>query len=297
MLTMGSLARRVLVMSVISLSSESYVSGVPSPSLSLLEGTLSTTANLDFGGHQPAYEATARWESDRLQTCRIDQRAPHLVCAEYGHGRRASFALRAFLSADTVQHASHSAEHGACFFVTASHTQVAALSADASRFGLVSVGIFPSAAKVAPGLLEHDHTSGFDATHGSGRLTTRHGSSMRLDTVDGLSVELSPGVLVGESLDPNAFIANMEEDLMSESLDLHKMNVWSDPGTDEDGHLTTSEGVLRAREWSAAAAIIHNLSVVAGMTVGDICSWHGLKFHLAGNDLLLVSGGLFFHHN
>ncbi|CAN0368737.1 unnamed protein product, partial [Laminaria digitata] len=134
----------------------------PYPSLRLVEETLLTTAQLDFSGHEQAYQAATRWNGERLQASQgsddellLPLRAPHLACAEYGHGREAASRLKAFLSPEAVRPVYHSREHGACFLATASDAQAAAFSAEPARFELTSVGPFPSALKIAPGLLDH----------------------------------------------------------------------------------------------------------------------------------------------
>lgn len=284
-----------LSLALISLSPAVAVAlSAPYPSLSVVQNVLLTTAELDFGGHEAAFHATSRWDGRRLQAREGDQRAPHLSCAKYDHGRRATSLLQAFLSREAVQIASHSPEHGACFFLTASYSEASTISADPSRFGLVSIGPFPSALKLAPGLLEHDSSMNFDAIDGPARLGTRHGSSMRLDSVNGLSVELSPGTLPAHSPAAKDFIRDLMKRLMLlESADLSANNVWSDPVLADEDHLATPEGAVRAREWSNAATLLRELSTSAGVLPSDICSWDSVVGYHATNDLLLVAGQSF----
>ena len=305
--TMTRLTKRVLLLSCIasaSAVSSEDVSGKISPppylSLRLVETTLRTTAKLDFGGHEQPFQEATRWSRERLRASRGDYepRAPHLACAEYGHGREAASRLKAFLSREAVRPVYHASEHGACFLATASDAQAAAMSADPARFELTSIGAFPSALKIAPDLLDHDSSASFRETSSaakegnneSGRLTTRHGYLTRIDGIEGLSVELSPGTLPARSLEADAFIRNLLEGLMSESVDLHACNFWSDPSMSGGEHLARPEGALRGREWSRAATVVHELSEAAGTTPGDVCSWGGLSAHHAANDVLLVSG-------
>lgn len=268
--------------------------GVLYPPLRTVEQNLITTATLDFGGHEQAFHATLEWDRERLQANQAGRHAPHLVCAAYGLGRQATSLLRAFLSPAAVQPVAHSFSHGMCFFATASYAEAKTISVDPARFSLLSVGPFPSALKLAPGLLEHGGNShSFGADIPSGRLTTRHGSSMHTESVDGLSVEMSPGALLMDSQDAARFIDMLQYDLMSDFTDLLRDNVWSDPQMAEGEHLATPEGALRAREWTRAATVLHELSAAGHTTVGDVCSWDSLEFHHVAKDILLVSGECF----
>lgn len=302
----------------------------PYPSLRLVEQSLVTTAKFDFSGRDATYQAAARWNGRRLQQqanqhddeAPLLLRAPHLACAEYGNGREASYRLKSFLSsAEAVRPVHHSSEHGACFLATCSDAQFAAISADPSRFELTSVGPFPSALKIAPGILDHgDSRSSSNGSSSSSsttrtssgssrsnkseassagqnrnqpavRLATTHGSLMRIDNIQGLSVELSPGTFPARSSESSGtYTSYLLEDLMSKNVDLHENNFWSDPAMSEGDHMTVPEGALRGREWSRAATVVHALSEAAGTTPGDICSWGGLVVHHAANDVLLVSG-------
>ena len=250
-----------------------------------------TTAKDAFNGHTKGFQAAAQWDGERLRASRSSARAAHLVCAEHSRGREAISRLERFLSPEAVRPVAHSSAHGACFFVTASHAEARALS-DNTQLGLLSIAPFPSALKVAPGVLEHgdDDDSHEQASQSQGGLATTHGRSMRMRNVEGLNVELSPGTLPARTPKAGAFIAQLLSDLMSESIDLHTANIWSDPGVTNGEHLTTPGGAVREKEWSMAAALVNELSVSARTTPGDICSWDSISVHHAANDLLLVSG-------
>lgn len=250
------------------------------PPLSLFEGALVTTAKRDFNGHQQGLRAIADWEGERLRSGPEDIRAPHLACADYGSGREAFPLLGQFLSPRAIRRVSNTEEYGACFIASCSHEQATGLMADMARFKLSSVGPFPSALKLAPGLLDHRAGDGVRE-----RLSTVHGLSMRMENVGGVDVELTPN-----SLTDQLFFSNLLEDLMSESLDLHAINVWSDPAIVGGEHLATDEGALLSREWVRAADVVHELSSEVGTSPGDICSWQDVSFHQAGDDVLLLSG-------
>ena len=263
---------------------------LPRPSLSVIERALVTTAKDSFNGHAKGFEATAQWDGERLEASQANTRAPHLVCAEYSRGREAISHLHLYLSSDAVRPVSHSTANGACFFVTASHAEARAISGNAQP-GQLSIAPFPSALKVAPGVLEHAVTRDQVGQSQQGRLSTTHGHSMRMGNVEGLSVELSPGTLLAHSSQAGVFIAQLLGDLMSESIDLHATNVWSDPSAANGEHLTTPEGASRRRDWSMAAKLVHELSVAGRTIPGDICSWDRISVYHAASDLLLVTGG------
>ena len=115
---------------------------------------------------------------------------------------------------------------------------------------------------------------------------------MRTDRVEGLTLELSPGVLPAHCAEGGAFISDLIEGLLSTSVDLHASNFWSDVAL-EDG-VESLEGrpasTLRAREWRRAADVVHELSADAGPTPGDVCSWDGVSVSHVGSDVLLVTG-------
>ena len=263
---------------------------LPHPSLNVVERSLLTTAQDSFDGHAKGFEAAAQWSGDRLRASQGGARAPHLVCTEYSRGGETFSRLQEFLSPNALRPVAHSRAQGACFFVTASHNEARALS-DNPYFGLTSISPFPSALKVAPGVLEHG-VSRDQASQSPGRLATTHGQSMRMYNVEGLNLELSPGTLPAHSPQAGVFIAELLDGLMSESINLHAANVWSDPLAANGEHLTTPGGALLGRDWSMAATLVHELSVSGRTKPGDICSWGSISMHHAASDLLLVSGAL-----
>lgn len=186
-------------------------------------------------------------------------------------------------------------------------------------------GVSTRAAAVNDHANEDDgRCQGSDKRHD--RLTTTHGRRLRHGDVRGLSVELSPGLLpatAAASAASAAFaspapaavkgtatsyfrslVSKWLVDLMSPSLNLHTTSFWSDPGmlNGVNGHLTRSGGELRAREWTRAADVVKNFSVVhrarAGeegsgggrAAPGDVCGWDAVAIHHTGNDLLVVAG-------
>lgn len=253
----------------------SSASARPSPSLRLIQETLLTTAGIDFDADQ-GVEASSRWSGDRLRAS-AGKLAPHLACTEHDRRREALSTLQESFGPGAVRPVSSTQTHGACFIVTASHDTAA--EAAAKDLGWSCFGIFPSALKLAPGLLEHSDCLECSA----GRLSTTHGVSMRLDSVYGLMVELSPGTSEFD-------IAELTRDLVSPSLDLHETSFWSARGMKGGKHLGGGGGALRGREWSRAATVVHGLSESGETSPGDICSWGDLEVHHAANDVLLVSG-------
>ena len=284
----ATMRRRALCfLAVVASTLWSSADSLPCPSMSVVENALITTAKDSFNGHAKSFEAAAQWSGERLRASQGGARAPHLACAAYNRGHEAISHLQRYLSPEAVRPVAHSSAHGACFFVTASHAEAQELSTN-PQFGLASIAPFPSPLKVAPGVLLIEHGDSTQST--AGGLATIHGRSMRMKNVQGLNVELSPGTLRAHSTEADAFIAQLLSDLMSESIDLHSNNVWSDPSVANDEHLTTPGGALREREWSLAATLVNELSVAERTTPGDICSWDAISMHHAANDLLLVSG-------
>ena len=288
----GHSTARALFFVLMASTPRGSANNLPYPSLSVVERSLLTTAHDSFSGHAKGFDAAAQWTGERLRTSQDNAHAPHLACTGYSRGRETIFQLGKFLSPEAVRPVAHSSVHGACFFVTASHDEARALS-DNPYFGLTSISPFPSALKVAHGVLEH----GFSrdrSSHGPARLATTHGQSMRMGNVEGLNLELSPGTLPAHSPQSGVFIAELLDGLMSESINLHAAQVWSDPVAANGEHLTTPGGAVREREWNMAATLVHGLSAAGRTTPGDICSWDSISMHHAGNDLLLVSGA-FLH--
>lgn len=266
-------------------------SSVRHPLLEVVETALRTTAKSDFGGHSKAFKTAAAWNGNKLRASHAGNekqeerpRAPHLCCADYEDGREAYSLLQDLLSPEAVRIAAHSEEDGACYFATASHREAAVIAKNHERFKLRSCAPFPSALKVAPGLLEHGHSNG------PGRLSARHGAMMRKNNVEGLSVELTPGSLPADAWNAGFYIEDLVGDLLSESIDLRATSFWSDPAMAEGEHLATPQGAVRGKDWNKAAAVVHGLSEAASTSPGDICSWNEVRVLHAGDDLLLVSG-------
>lgn len=277
----------ILLVSVVSVFCDSPIH----PSLALIESALLTTAKLDFNSDWEAYQAAAQWDRERLRDGKDSRRAPHLACAQYDHGRKAASYLHEILLPGSMRHVSHSSKHGVCFLATSSYSEAEAVLADPAQFGLVNFGPFPSTLKISPGLLEHIKGCD-DSGNTSGRLTTIYGSLMRKINAGGLNLELSPGILPPHTTKANTFIGDLLGDLMSESLDLHASNVWSDPAMVGGKHLSNPRGALRGREWSRAAAVVHKLSLERRTSPGDVCSWDSVTAHHIAGDMLLVSGVL-----
>ena len=262
--------------------------GTPFPTLSLLESAVRTTANQDFDGYDSAYKATTYWDQGRLRdNADHNKRAPYLACAEYGNGREAMTRLKERLSPDAVRFASHSSESGACFIATASYEEAKAISEQPEQFRLSSMGPFPSAVKLAPGLLDYNDGDDYEE-----RLATTHGVRMSMANVVGLSIELAPGTLRMHSAEVIPFISTLLNDLTSKSMDLHTGNVWSDPTMAKADHRLTQGGARRAQEWTRAADVVHELSEAVGTSPSNICSWGDIILHQASDNVLIVAGAL-----
>lgn len=257
---------------------------LPYPSLRVMQRAVLTTAADDFDGHAGSFEAAAKWNEKRLAGSSNDVRAPHVACTGYGRGREAFSRLQGLLSPTSMRPLSHSSENGSCFLATASHAEVDVIAAAHGRFGLESLAPFPSVLKLAPGLLEHQLGSP------SGQLGASHGSLMRMGSVEGLSVELSPGTLPAHCSEAGSFLEDILQGLVSKSLDLHSSNFWSDPSLLEGDHLSTPGGAVRGNDWSLAATLVHELSKSGNTSPADICSWDSISVHHAADDVLTVTG-------
>ena len=320
--TAAAAARRTLAFFALGAMASTTEAGsttntLPYPSLGVVENSLLTTAHESYRGRHEGFQAAARWTGDRLDAS-DDQgyrrRGPHLVCAEYAQGREAIARLRAFLTPEAVRPVVHSSEHGSCFVVTTLRAEARKIATNPD-FGVTSIAPFPSDLKVAPGVLDHTcHAgAGRDDNHqaeqqqqgvgggqqdspptpGTGtsaRLGVTHGRSMRSSNTQGLSVELSPGTLPARSPEAPAFIAQLKEELMSESIDLRAGSVWSDPAVARGEHLKTREGAARRKDWTLAAALVEGVGRAAKVAPGDVCAWDRVSFHHTGDDLLLASG-------
>lgn len=325
-------------------------SHLPYPPLEIIEQALLTTAAQDFGSHQVAFDLAVLWHGNKLDNEKngADRAIPYLACTDSsidrpgvsgkGHATTAAAppplsGMQSILSSDSSARAvSNTEKHGTCFVVTATPARAAHIAGEASRSGLIStMGPFPSALKLSPGLLEYG-----DYGHDGGssdrqartntdnvpkrRLSTRHGEGLRRGNVQGLTIELSPGLLAashgrggrnamtagsGGGDDAVILIDQWTDDLMSASLDLREINFWSDPTMleqEESVHLTHPAGALRAREWSRAADVVHALSggsgghaagaaaAAGGIAPGDVCGWDALTIHHTDDALVTVSG-------
>ncbi|CAN0286352.1 unnamed protein product [Scytosiphon promiscuus] len=266
--------------------------------LALVEKVLVTTAKEDFGGREAAYQSAVSWQHRRLSqlTGQGRQQAPYLACFEYGDAKKAMDSLGRLLpAAASIRRVSLREQHGACFLVTLeSPAQAAALAGELQQ-DLRQLDPFPSALKIAPGLLDHEgrtYGGGHDHDALHDRLSTEHGARMRGDSVAGIILELSPGVLPAHDAQADTFVFDLKASLMSTPADAQGNNFWSDPAMldGEDGHRAHPAGALRAREWGRSADVLRALSQSGGTTPGDVCSWGGIQMHHAGDDVLLVTG-------
>lgn len=270
------------------------------PPLSLFETALLTSAKDDFNGDESAFSKAVRWSGDRLKRSHKQSPllvAPFLACAEYGRGREAMVLLESVVGSTAAARARpvvNSAEHGTCFVIAASHHQWTLMAEDPDEYALSSISPFPTMLKLAPGLLAYtssDTAEKGDAGDPVHRLRTKHGRRMGMSKIEGLTLELAPGVLPARSPAAADFVTSLLSDLMSTSLDLHESSFWSsrDMLEGEDGHLGRPEGAERAREWSRAAAVVHELTSPS-LSPGDICAWDSVSLHHADDDVILVSG-------
>lgn len=255
--------------------------------LSLVEKVYISTAENDFGGHSDAFDDAIAWHRELLY--QRGSSGAHIACAQYSSGLEARSNLEKLLTSAAISSLSNHKEHGTCFIVTASPSEVATLSESTASFGLTLFFPLPSVLKLAPGLLEH---GGDDKTGtASERLQTTYGDRVQMTAnIHGLSLVLSPGILPAHDVSRSAeFIANLQESLMSGSVDLHTANFWSNPDM-VDCHQARPEGSLRAREWTRAAKVVHQLSSAEGPGPGDICSWGDLVVHHADDDHIMLTG-------
>lgn len=286
---LGGLALSLLLLAV----AAPTVAKETRPSLGQITRMMLTTAQQDFDSDD-AFGAATAWHRHRLLDS-PNRKASHFACADYGGGKQAMKKLEELLSKTALRRISNDKDHGTCFFATASCSQAAAVSQDLEAYGLTSFGPVSSPLKLAPGLLHHRgvELEGEGEQLQQQRLTTTHGNRLRFENIVGLEVLLSPGVLPTHDNNAGAFISDLIEGLMSTSTDLHGSNFWSDPSLldgDITGLLAGPASAVRRREWTRAAAVVHELSTAAGSTPGDVCSWGDLKVHHAGSDVLMIKG-------
>ena len=248
----------------------------PRPPLDLVKQVLVSTAQQEFDS-DAAFEAATEWQGERLSRSPFRQ-APHLACAEYSKGRQALRKLEALLPDGSIRLVSNHKLHGTCFMVTAPAPTAVVMRDSLGDYGLTSFGPIPATMKLAPELLDHDGPP----LEEEDRLATTYGRRMRFDVVRGLDVALSSGALASsEAVD--TFIVDLKEGLISGSMDLHRINFWSDANGD---HTSGPAGAVRTREWKRAAEVVNGLTKAdkEGPTPRDVCSWGGINVHYAGSD-------------
>lgn len=287
-----------------------------------------------LGGNSQAKDGSSKYDRYELS------QAPYLACSNYQHGKQALLHMRNYLGAQSVRTAAHSTTHGTCFLVSATLSEADAIMADLGSFGLETFGPFPSVVKISPGLLNHGQSSStiphdeggrFDSEGQHGphqdqlkgqekqRLSTTHGFSFEDANVEGLNIELTPGIIhglthlgsqTGETGDKDGvreFLGQLRKGLMSKSLDMHGASFWSDKEMLEgsDGHLASSTSALRAQQWTRAADLVHSrvsqreaVEVEGQDKTGqtspaEVCGWERLLFIHTSDDLLLVTGTIY----
>lgn len=257
----------------------------PTP-LRLLEEVYVSTAKEDFNGHSDVFDDAVAWHRDRL--FQSGSSGAHVACARDGDVLQARSILGKVLSPASVRALSNHKDHGTCFLVTASAVEAATFSKNPKEHGLSLFFLLPSVLKLAPGLL--DHGSDDQAVAEMKRLQTAFGDRIRkTNNVHGLSLTLSPGILPTNYASSGQFMSSLQESFMSGSMDLHSANYWSNPDMIYS-HQTQPEGSLRAREWTRAAHVVHQLSSAKRVSPGDICSWDDLIFHHPSDDHLILTG-------
>ncbi|CAM9424824.1 unnamed protein product, partial [Sphacelaria rigidula] len=253
--------------------------------LGLLDAVHLSTARDDFNGNNAAFDDAIAWHGERLY--QSGSSGAHVACAKYGGGLQARSSLGEFLSPECMHPVSNHKVYGTCFILTVSPTQAAKVAERPAAHGLCAFFALPSAVKLAPGLLHH----GSSDARESERLQTTYGNRTTMtNNVYGLGLTLSPGVLAANGVSEKDFITALQESLMSATVDLHAANFWSDP-TMLKAHNARPEGALRAREWTRAADVVHQLSFKEGPTPGEICSWNDISIlRYYHGDGLIVTG-------
>lgn len=210
-------------------SNDTHITSSNYPSLDLVQSILFTTAPEDFAGHSGAYTATHDWQQQRLlNTVSTSNAAPYLVCADYGQALDARAGLEQEFGSSSVHTISHSAAHGACFVATAAPSAAEAMLRDPSHFGVTTAGPFPSVLKISPGVLDHGdtHVSALRGSDGEDKskkkltgqdqaLVTRHGDTITLGGVRGLTVKLSPGTVTAHQSGGVELVQDWRSGLMS----------------------------------------------------------------------------------
>lgn len=271
------------------------------PPLDLVREITASTASADFADNNVAYNAASEWYSNKLQVMNVDTKASYLACAEYNRGHEAVTSLREYYSASAVQPVINTKERGSCFLVAASARDAIGMLTDPGRFSLVSAGPLVPTLKIAPGMLEHQTMSADSIADSSGpidvpatRLRTTHGERMQLPNVRGLSVRLAPGVLpVDDQPEASTTLHSWLAEIMSEDFDMFSTNFWSDPAAPggPSGHVADhEEGLIRIREWTRAAEVVHTLAEKHGKSPGEVCRLGGTSLHHVDDDLFVVEG-------
>lgn len=254
--------------------------------LELFQKVAISTAEQDFIKQDGLFAEALDWDVKRLKE--PGRTSPYLACAKYIHGREAFSNLGEFLGAHSVHRLSNSPAQGTCFIASASPVEAAEISEDLASKRLNQFILWPSVLKLSPGLLDHEVEP-----FGSAPLSTTHGKRMRLSNVHGLEVELSPGFLENHP-SPSSFVALLRESLMSNSLSLYDTSFWTGNKRFEsgDGHpFGSSPGVeRRARDWKAAADLVHSMQSKKGhaRSPGEACSWNKLTMRQSSGSLILT---------
>ncbi|CAM9625709.1 unnamed protein product, partial [Ectocarpus fasciculatus] len=251
----------------------------------------------DFARSQSAYSAASKWHADRLSNDAAEgSRAPYVACADYKQGRHALTSLETAFTKSAVHRVSNTEADGSCFIVTAFPSSATAMIRAPDDFALLSAAPLLPSLKLATSLLDHGpdtspHPPGaaddFGLSDHSAPLRSTYGEGMTLDSVHGLSVRLSPGVLTaggGESFAED-FLRDWHADLTSESVNMRRASFWSDSDADRSEY-----DVTRVREWSRAAAVVDGLASKRARTVGEICRFGKLRLQQVDDDLLFVEG-------
>lgn len=208
------------------------------PSLSVIQGTLITSAEKAFNSDEGAFFSSVDWHRrTNLNTDdRVHHPAAYLACTprDFPDGLAVLRRLQALSSSEsTVRLVSSSDEYGICFFVTATPEQAEYIRSSCPLFSNGGSGTwmpYPSTLKLAPGLLDHEGAFASDSSDGnnrsgddkgdrgtgkgkagdsspSARLTTTYGKSLKFprddgrfsSPINGLTIQLAPGILPATS--------------------------------------------------------------------------------------------------
>lgn len=205
------------------------------PPLSVIQGTLITSAEKAFNRDEGAFFSSVDWHRRTKLNAddRIHHPAAYLACTppDFPDSLAVLRHLQALSSSEsTVRVVSSSEEYGICFFVTATPEKAEYIRSSCPLFSNGGSGTwmpYPSTLKLAPGLLDHEGTFAWDSNGGndrsgdhngdrrrtgkgkagdsfpSVRLTTTYGKSLKFprddgrfsSPINGLTIQLAPGVL------------------------------------------------------------------------------------------------------